>query len=100
MAEVKAPTVSGGISCSIVVDGLKLIDASLLEWYKLFDLNRDPGEENNLISDTRYREKAEDLKARLNRIRREDFLKLGPVKRRESFTVEEIEKLRSLGYTR
>jgi arylsulfatase A-like enzyme len=97
-AEMKSKTPrEDEVDCSIVLDGLKLIYLAALEGYELYDLKTDPHEEHNLINNPKYREKVEELKVRLNRIRNEDFLKLKPIKQKK-FTDDELEKLKSLGY--
>jgi arylsulfatase len=89
-------------TASIVVDGLKLIKVALREepyqQYQLYDLRRDPNEKENLIKATEYRERLEDLKTRLERISKEDFLKLTSITTAPQLTPEEKEKLKSLGY--
>ena len=87
---------------SIVVDGLKLIKVLLREepyqQYQLYDLRRDPNEKENLINTTGYHERLEDLKTKLERISKEDFLKLTSITTAPQLTPEEKEKLKSLGY--
>jgi arylsulfatase len=98
VAEVNEWGVAGGKKSSIVLDGFKLIYTPEFQQYQLFDLKTDPHEEHDLIYDDSYRERGEDLKVRLDRIRNEDFLGLRVPKRRRKLTDEEIEKLKSLGY--
>jgi arylsulfatase A-like enzyme len=87
---------------SIVVDGLKLIKVLLREepyqQYQLYDLRKDPIEKENLINATGYREKLGELKTKLERISKEDFLKLTSITTAPQLTPEEKEKLKSLGY--
>ncbi|MHC4159144.1 MAG: hypothetical protein ACYSSO_08710, partial [Planctomycetota bacterium] len=88
------------IKFSIVFGGLKLIYTPLYKQYELYELKIDPGEIDNLINAPKYQERAKDLKKRLMRICQEDFLKLQIIDKPQELTDEEIEKLRSLGYTR
>jgi arylsulfatase A-like enzyme len=75
-SEVKLLFKRGRFRFSIVLDGIKLIYVPWLKQYQLFDLKTDPHEEHNLSNDPKYRERAEDLKVRLERVRKEDFLGL------------------------
>ena len=84
---------------SIIHDGFKLIYTRQKKRYELFDLKTDPNEEHNLIDDHEHRERAKDLALRLKRIAEEDRLKLNVVSERLKLSNEEIEKLKSLGYT-
>jgi len=97
-AEMDSPLIKDGIKFSIVLDGLKLIYTPLYQQYELFELETDPYEEYNLINDQKYQGQAEDLKIRLDRIRKEDFLKIDYVKKPQKLTEDEIKNLRSLGY--
>ncbi len=99
-AEMISPLVEDAIKFSIVLDGLKLIYTPLYKQYELFELKTDPQETHNLINATKYRERSKDLKKRLMRICQEDFLNIRIVEKPRELTEEEIEKLRSLGYTR
>ncbi len=83
---------------SLVLDGLKLIYHASSNQYELFDVKTDPREKNNLINETKYRMQVKDLKIRLNRIRKEDFLGIPGDKNNRKLSNEEIEKLKSLGY--
>jgi len=64
----------------------------------MFNLKIDPQEMNNLIPDTQYLEKTEELKATLHRIKKEDTLKLGSIKQTPKYTEKEKTILKSLGY--
>lgn len=99
-AEMVLPRGWGGIETqySIVTDGHKLIYSPAGTRSELFDLGADPKEKNDLSDNPNYRRLKKDLIIRLNRIRSEDHLKLGSIKKTRNFTNEEIEKLRSLGY--
>jgi arylsulfatase A-like enzyme len=99
-AEMNSPLTREKIKFSIVFGGLKLIYTPLYKQYELYELKIDPGEIDNLINAPKYQERAKDLKKRLMRICQEDFLKLQIIDKPQELTDEEIEKLRSLGYTR
>jgi arylsulfatase len=97
-SEMKSLLFKNKYKFSLVLDDLKLICNPQLGQYELFDLKTDHKEVNNLIKDPKYREPAEDLKLRLNRICKEDFLQLHRVEKPLKLTDEESEKLKSLGY--
>jgi len=99
-AEMISPLVRDGIKFSLAMDGLKLIYTPLFKQYELYQLKIDPYETDNLINVPKYQQRVKDLKKRLKRISREDFLKLQIVDKPQKLTEEEIEKLKSLGYTR
>jgi len=99
-AEMQSPLVPDGVKFSIVLKGLKLIYTPLFEQYELFDLKTDPQELNNIATHDNYRKHVDYLKARLDRIRNEDFLGIRGIKKRLKLTKEETEKLRSLGYVK
>ncbi len=99
-AEMKSPFDGNNIKFSIVLGGLKLIYTNFSEQYELFDLKTDPHEQNNLIENPKYLAKASDLKKRLNRIRKEDFLTIGEAEKLPMLNKEEIKNLKSLGYIR
>jgi arylsulfatase len=101
-SEMSLPRGWGGIlmQFSLVIDGLKLIYTPQRDQYQLFNLKTDPYETSNLFTDDKHRGQAENLKVRLNRIRKEDFLGLRVRGRAPKYTDEELEKLKSLGYTR
>jgi len=99
-AEMISPLVRERIKFSLVMDGLKLIYTPLFKQYELYQLKIDPYETHNLINAAKYRERAKDLNSRLMRICQEDFLNIQIVDKPRKLTDEEIEKLKSLGYTR
>ena len=102
-AEMKSPRIRDKIlfpRFSIMLDGLKLIYTPLDKQFELFDITTDPDEIHNLLNDTKYRSQANDLRTRLIRIHNEDLLGLGSVAGPRGRTPEELEKLKSLGYTR
>lgn len=96
-SEMKSP-IAGECKSSLILDGLKLIYTTEHKKYEFYDLNTDPHEERNLIKHPDYQEQAKDLKRRLYRIQREDFLDLHIVNRPPKMTPDEIERLKSLGY--
>jgi len=99
--EIFALMISRGateIQFSIIKNGFKLIYAPSKEEYTMFNLKIDPQEMNNLIPDTQYLEKTEELKATLHRIKKEDTLKLGSIKQTPKYTEKEKTILKSLGY--
>jgi len=98
-AKMETGMVKDKFKFSILADGFKLIHTPLYDRYELFDLKSDFNEENDLITNPAYRERREDLKVRLKRICKEDFLRLGTIKS-PKLTEEELETLRSLGYVK
>lgn len=99
-SEMKTRLVADGVKFSIILAGLKLIYTLLSARYQLFNLKTDFHEEHDLIEDPRYQEQANDLKVRLHRIHREDFLKVRTLRKPPKLSDEEIERLKSLGYIR
>jgi len=97
-AEMRSPLVRDSIS--IILDSYKLIYTPSNEEYQLFNLKADPYEEQNLINIIEYQQRLTDLKTRLHRIDREDFLNISVAEKPSILTNEELEKLKSLGYTR
>lgn len=89
-----------GSMFTLIYDGFKVIYFYRARRYELFDLKADPNEEHNLINNPEYRERAKDLTLRLNRIAKEDRLKLNVYSKPLKLSREEIEKLKSLGYVR
>lgn len=85
---------------SVIFDGFKLVYTVPLKKYELYDLNTDHNEEHDLITNPEYREQAEDLSRRMRRIESEDLLGLDIINKPRERSPEEIEVLRSLGYTR
>lgn len=99
-AEMESPPfLKKEIKFSLVRDGLKLIYTSPTNQYELFDLKTDPHEERNLVNNAKYQKKVENLKIRLKYISQENFLDPAIVNKPQKLTDEEIEKLKSLGYT-
>jgi arylsulfatase len=98
VAEARSPFDKDGDKSSVVVDGLKLIHTIQSGRDQLFDLQADPHEEHDLAHDARYRERLEDLRARLNRIRTEDLLGVRRATQPRRLSEEEKRKLKSLGY--
>jgi arylsulfatase A-like enzyme len=84
---------------SVIFDGFKLIYTAQPQNYELFNLNTDYNEEHNLIKDPAYRQQLTDLGRRMLRIEREDLLGLDVINKPVKHSAEEIEKLKSLGYT-
>jgi arylsulfatase len=84
----------------VLRDGIKLIYQPSRNLFHLFDLNTDPGEERDLIRNGHYRRQRLDLTRVLARIRGENRLNLGPVRKPAELTEDEREKLKSLGYLR
>lgn len=97
-AEVKSLLVKNEVRFSIIMDGFKLIYTPKFEKNELFDLKTDPDEQHNLIAWDKQRDRARDLKVRLDRIRKEDRLKLSINDKPQKLSDEETEKLKSLGY--
>lgn len=87
-----------GTKVSLTHDGFKLIHIPSIDTFELFDVRNDPREECNLINDAAKRKQAEEMKARLKRIRREDLLQIRKTWSKIHLTDEEIENMKSLGY--
>jgi hypothetical protein len=87
-----------GFRLAVARDGIKLVYTSSIREYQLFDLKQDPGEEKNLFNDIHYREQAADLQALLQRISKEDFLKIRKPPMSRKLSDEEKEKMKALGY--
>ena len=77
---------------------MKLVYTSSIKEYQLFDLKQDPGEEKNLFNDIHYQEQVADLQVMLERICKEDLLKIRKVTKNRKLTDEEKEKMKALGY--
>ncbi|HIJ70826.1 MAG TPA: sulfatase [Planctomycetes bacterium] len=97
-AEMISSTNKYETKTSIVLGGLKLIHTPVYKQYELFNLIDDPYEERNLIDDPKYRQRSDDLTARLNRIPKGRLLELRKGSKRRKITNEVKEKLKSLGY--
>jgi arylsulfatase A-like enzyme len=98
-AKMETGMVRDKIKYSIMADGFKLIHTPLYDRYELYDMKKDFGEEHDLVNETAYSQRTQELKIRLKRVRQQDFLKLGTVKSPE-LSEEELEKLKSLGYVK
>jgi arylsulfatase len=96
-SEMKLPW-TRGFRLSLVLDSIKLVYTSSIKEYQLFDLRKDPYEEKNLFNDMPYQEQVEDLKVMLERICKEDFLKIRKDTMNRKLTDEEKEKMKALGY--
>ncbi len=96
-AEMKLKSAPGRGKFSITIDGLKLIH-SLREGFELFNLEEDPYEKQNLITNPDYMKQKNDLFTRLNHIREENAIGLNIVNKPHLLTEEEKRKMRSLGY--
>lgn len=97
-SEMRSP-IAGEDKLSVILDGFKLIYTLPSKQYELFNLNADRNEEHDLIKDPDYEEQVKDLVERLWRIQRENLLGADIISEPRKLTDEEIEKLRSLGYT-
>ena len=75
------------------------MSAHRVKGYALFDLKTDFNEEHNLMAGIEHRQRAKDLILRLKRLANEDRLKLKVSIKPPKLSREEIEKLKSLGYT-
>lgn len=87
-----------GTKVSLTLDGFKLIHTPSNDSFELFNIRNDPREECNLIDDAARQKQAEEMKARLKRIRREDLLQIRKTWPKIRLTKEEIENMKSLGY--
>jgi len=99
-AEMKSTYIRASKKISIVLDSYKLIFTPMNKEYELYNLKADPYEEQNLVNIAEYQQRLTDLKTRLQRIDREDFLNISVAEKPSTLTDEELEKLKSLGYTR
>jgi arylsulfatase A-like enzyme len=97
-SEMKSP-IAREDKLSLIFDGFKLIYTTQSKQYELFNLNTDHNEEHDLIKDPDYEQQVKDLIRRLWHIQNENLLGAGIVSEPRRLTQEEIEKLRSLGYT-
>jgi arylsulfatase len=96
-SEMKLPWTKG-FRLSLALDSMKLVYTSSIKEYQLFDLKQDPGEEKNLFNDIHYQEQVADLQVMLERICKEDLLKIRKVTKNRKLTDEEKEKMKALGY--
>jgi len=99
-AEMNSPCFPDGRRCSLVRDGFKLIYTPVDRQCELFNLNADPCEKHNIINDAGYRNRAFALGHSLERISREDLLKVRVDTKPRKLSEEGKQKLRSLGYVR
>ena len=99
-SEMASPLVEDGTRFSLVFDRFKLIFTPLYRKYELYDLTDDPGEKRDRIDEQNMRKRAENLTARLHRIRKEDRLKIRPDLTNDKPDEEEVRKMKSLGYVR
>lgn len=99
-AEMNSPLSEDGMKFSVLVDGHKLIYTPVSDKLQLFDLAKDPAEAQDLADNSDYEERKNVLKARLDRIRTEDRLRLRTAGKPLKLTDDEKEKLRDLGYAR
>ncbi|MGA1870804.1 MAG: sulfatase [bacterium] len=97
-SETNSPFVWDSIKLSLIVDGLKLIYTPLFNQYQLFDLIEDPSEKNNLSGMSHYKKQEDNLKIRLERVCKEDFLQIPETIKPPDMTEEEKARLKSLGY--
>jgi arylsulfatase A-like enzyme len=99
-AAMNSPQVRDGKKFSLVYDNAKLIYTPIDESYELFDLKTDFDEQQNVINNSAYKERSKDLKARLARILKEDFLNVPVETKSREQSEQEKENLRALGYVR
>ena len=98
-AKMETGMVKDNIKYSLLADGFKIINTPLYDRYELYDMQKDFGEENDLINETAYRQLRQDMKIRLERLLQQDLLKLGKVNTGE-LSEEELKKLKTLGYVK
>jgi arylsulfatase A-like enzyme len=84
---------------SVIFDNFKLMYSFRYKKYKLFDLSTDHNEEYDLIIHPDYEKRSQDLKTRLWRIHEENLLGADNISEPRRLKRDELEKLRSLGYT-
>lgn len=97
VAEMRSSIARDRSKISLVHNGFKLI-LTPPERLELYDLETDPGEQNDLSASPQHRQRLQDLHATLMQARGEDRLMLGNQEAVPGLTPEEQEKLRSLGY--
>jgi len=98
-AEMYCP-IAREVKRSLIYDDFKIIYTDSNEKYELYNLVTDQAEDHNLINESEHRCRATNLKHRLKRLAEEDLLKLNITQKPRKPSQEEIEKLKSLGYTR
>jgi arylsulfatase A-like enzyme len=99
-AETRPGKSGKDLKLSLIHDGFKLIYTPIIKKHELFNIKTDHREEQDIIKDTKYLEKAKDMAVRLQRVLNDDHLGLRNVSRPKKLTAEELEKLKSLGYAR
>ncbi len=97
-AEMKSPLVQDGLKYSLTSEPLQLIYTPLHKQFELFDIRSDFRARNDLVGDDAYQDQARRMAINLNRLSREDLLRLGPTSPAPELTDKEIRKLKSLGY--
>lgn len=97
-AAMRSPLVRDSIKYSVIKDFFKLIYTPVDESYELYDMRGDFGEQNNLAGAAEYADRLGRLKGGLVRTLKEDFVKVGQVKKRRELSEQEKQNLRSLGY--
>jgi hypothetical protein len=65
--------------------------------YELYDMTKDFAEAHDIVNESDYSQRKEDLKVRLKRVLEQDSLGLGTIESPQ-LTEDELEKLKSLGY--
>ena len=100
VAEKDAFGVPGALDVALTFESHRLVcgHGPSGEVCRLFDLERDPGEERDLAGDPRHRARLDELKARMRRIVAEDRLAIRLEGDPKPASPEEKEALRSLGY--
>ena len=97
-AEIMLPLARGKIFSSLSVDGLKIVKNSISEKYRMFDLNLDKNEENDLINNPEFKEKSKKLLTRLRQISKENLYGVKIILRPDELTEEEKRIMKSHGY--
>jgi arylsulfatase A-like enzyme len=96
-AKMETGMVRDKFKYSIQADGFKLIHTPMYDRYELYDMTKDFAEAHDIVNESDYSQRKEDLKVRLKRVLEQDSLGLGTIESPQ-LTEDELEKLKSLGY--
>jgi arylsulfatase A-like enzyme len=99
-AGMRTRYVRDSIKFSLIYGQMKMIYTPIDLRYELFDLKSDFYEQKDLVTDPQYRVQAENIRNRLERIMREDLLRVPIEPRLRELNQQEKDALKSLGYVR
>ncbi len=97
-SEMKSPFVEDKVKYALIYKGFKLIYTPHYNRFELYDLISDFAERTDLIADDTHLQRTNELKHRMFRICREDFLKIRNNRPVPQLDADELKKLKSLGY--